>query len=160
MFWVFFFSPSLVFVCHSGCLHTTGIQPADRNTQFPLLPLSPKEAPSGKNELMLNIWEHLEVRCQAVTNCRSVKVLIWAPDQTPLFIMQQQWGGRCSTHMNDLEMPPGTACMKSASLCGIIKKKKNEEQWSSSHRQKLEQQKSALDHYNLQGILRVRWGNI
>lgn len=26
--------------------------------------------------------------------------------------------------MNDLEMPPSMACMKSASLCGIIKKGK------------------------------------
>lgn len=60
--------------------------------------------------------------------------------------------------MNDLVMPPGTACMKSASLCGIIKKKKTEEfemknSGSSSHWQKLGQQKSALARYSPQGIL-------
>lgn len=50
-----FFLPLLSFMRHSGYLHMTGVQPSDRNTPFPLLPFSPKGAPSGKNELMLNI---------------------------------------------------------------------------------------------------------
>ena len=86
----------------------------DRGPKFPNVWFSAQNLPPSQmrplqasvRSYMLNVWEHLEVRCQVGTNCGSVQGIDPGSWSNPSFIMEKQRERPTFQRMNDLETAP------------------------------------------------------